>query len=148
LSFATNISLTTRAGAEVSDTLKYFSERIPATFLFAGINVEREGLFSGTRGEQIAGRHTLIGTVGFPYTGDWRSVVACLEHTLRLHDHQPGTLTELDRYLHQRTAGMIGSLSALVREAALDAILTGTEKITKTSLNSVDLDHAAHTKSI
>ncbi|MFX0574574.1 lipase family protein [Nocardia nepalensis] len=46
-----NISLTTRAGADVSDTLKYFAERIPATFLFSGINVEREGLFSGTRGE-------------------------------------------------------------------------------------------------
>jgi hypothetical protein len=29
---------------EVSDTLKYFSERIPATFVYAGINVEREGL--------------------------------------------------------------------------------------------------------
>lgn len=33
-----NISLTTRSGAEVSDTLKYFSERIPATFVYAGIN--------------------------------------------------------------------------------------------------------------
>ncbi|MEV2226915.1 ATP-binding protein [Nocardia vinacea] len=142
-----NISLTTRAGADVSDTLKYFSERIPATFLFAGINVEREGLLSGTRGEQIAGRHTLIRTTGFPYTDDWRGVVASLEDTLRLHDHRPGTLTNFARYLHRRTAGMIGSLSALIREAALDAILTGTEKITKTSLDTIDLDHAAHTKS-
>ena len=31
------------AGGEVSDTLKYFSERIPATFVYAGINVERRG---------------------------------------------------------------------------------------------------------
>ena len=36
--------------------LKYFSERIPATFVYAGIDVERNGLLSGTRGEQIAGR--------------------------------------------------------------------------------------------
>ena len=28
-----NISLATRAGAEVSDTLKYFAERLPATCL-------------------------------------------------------------------------------------------------------------------
>ncbi|MFX0574572.1 hypothetical protein [Nocardia nepalensis] len=42
---------------------------------------------------------------------------------------------------------MIGSLSALIREAALDSILTGTEKITKTSLDTIDLDHAAHIKS-
>lgn len=46
-------------------------------------------------------------------------------------------------YLHQRTAGMIGSLSHLIRGAALDAILTGTEKITKKLLDAVDLDHAA-----
>jgi hypothetical protein len=141
-----NISLTTKAGAEVSDTLKYFSERIPATFIYAGINVEREGLFTGTRGEQIAGRFTMIRTIGFPYTSDWKSVVATLESTLRLHDHQPGTLSDLDRYLHGRTSGMIGSLSALIREAALDAILTGTEKITKKALDTIDLDHAADTK--
>jgi Bacterial TniB protein len=55
-----NLQLATRSGAEVSDTLKYFSERIPATFVYAGINVEREGLFTGTRGQQIAGRFTLI----------------------------------------------------------------------------------------
>ncbi|WP_147144370.1 TniB family NTP-binding protein [Nocardia ninae] len=142
-----NISLTTRAGAEVSDTLKYFSERIPATFVYSGINVEREGLFTGTRGEQIAGRHTLLRTVGFPYTDDWHGVVASIENTLRLHEHRPGTLTGLARYLHHRTAGMIGSLSALIREAALEAILTGTETITKASLDTIDLDHAAHTKS-
>ncbi|MFI6368353.1 TniB family NTP-binding protein [Nocardia sp. NPDC050630] len=138
-----NISLATRAGAEVADTLKYFSERIPATFVYAGINVEREGLFSGTRGEQIAGRFTMIRSVGFPYAADWRSVVATLEATLRLRNHKPGTLTDLDRYLHKRTGGMIGSLSALIREAALEAILTGSEKITKTILDSIDLDHAA-----
>ncbi|MEV0685242.1 ATP-binding protein [Nocardia sp. NPDC050378] len=142
-----NISLTNRAGAEVSDTLKYFSERIPATFVYSGINVEREGLITGARGEQIAGRHTLIQTVGFPYTDDWRGV-ASLENTLRLHMHQPGTLTDLARYLHQRTAGMIGSLSALICEAALECILTGTETITKTSLDTMDLDHAAHPKSL
>lgn len=52
-----NPNLATRNGAEASDTLKYFSERIPATFVFdyAGISIERAGLLSGTRGEQIAG---------------------------------------------------------------------------------------------
>ncbi|PXX58465.1 TniB protein [Nocardia tenerifensis] len=138
-----NISLATKSGAEVSDTLKYFSERIPATFVYAGINVEREGLFSGTRGEQIAGRFTMIGTIGFPYTADWRAVVATLENTLRLHNHTLGTLTDLDRYLHKRTNGMMGSLSALIREAALEAILTGAEKITKQMLDAIELDHAA-----
>ena len=138
-----NVSLATKTGAEVSDTLKYFSERIPATFVYAGINVEREGLFSGTRGQQIAGRFSLITTTPFPHAEDWHGVVATLEHTLRLHNHQPGTLVRLDRYLHQRTGGMIGSLSHLIRGAAIEAILDHSEKITRQLLDGIDLDHAA-----
>lgn len=57
--------------------------------------------------------------------------VAPLEETLLLHEHQRGTLVALDRYLHDRTGGMIGALSHAIRGDAIDAILTGTEKITK-----------------
>jgi hypothetical protein len=138
-----NLALATRNGAEVSDTLKYFSERIPATFIYAGINVEKAGLFSGVRGSQIAGRFTMIPTTAFPRTAEWNSLIATIENALRLHRHKPGSLLELTDYLHHRTAGMIGSLSHLVRGAALDAILTGAEKITKRLLDAVDLDHAA-----
>jgi hypothetical protein len=97
-----NLALTTRTGAEVSDTLKYFSERIPATFVYAGVDVERAGLFSGTRGQQIAGRFGLITTVAFPYASQWQGLVVTLEDALRLHRHRSGTLVRLDRYLHQR----------------------------------------------
>jgi len=138
-----NISLTTRHGTEVADTLKYFSERIPATFVYAGINIERTTLLSGTRGAQIAGRFTLIPTHPFPYGTEWKSLVAALEKTLLLHEHTPGTLTTLDRYLHDRTGGMIGALSHQIRGAAIDAILSGSEKITKQSLAAVSLDYTA-----
>jgi TniB protein len=138
-----NLQLSTRNGAEVSDTLKYFSERIPATFVLAGVDVDRAGLFAGTRGQQIAGRFTLITTSPFPYATEWQGVVATLEDALRLHRHQPGTLAGLDRYLHLRSGGMIGSLSHLIRGAAVEAILDGSERITKATLEAVDLDHAA-----
>ncbi|OPC77597.1 ATP/GTP-binding protein [Embleya scabrispora] len=82
-----NISQTTRSGAEVSDTLKYFSERIPATFVHAGIGVEESELLAGTRGAQIAGRFTLVPTRPFPFGTDWKGLVATLE------------LGQLDRYL-------------------------------------------------
>ena len=143
-----NLKLATRNGAEVSDTLKYFSERIPATFVYAGINVAREGLFSGTRGQQIAGRFTMIPAAPFPCAAEWQGLVATLEGALRLHEHPPGTLTALDRYLHQRTGGMIGSLSHLIRGAAIEAILDGSEKITRKLLDAVDLDHAAQARPI
>ncbi len=138
-----NLKLATRNGAEVSDTLKYFSERIPATFVYAGINVEREGLFSGTRGQQIAGRFTMIPATPFPYAAEWPGLVATLEDALRLNEHPPGTLTGLDRYLHQRTGGMIGSLSHLIRGAAIEAILDGSEQVTRKLMDTIDIDHAA-----
>ncbi|WP_246095046.1 ATP-binding protein [Streptomyces roseicoloratus] len=139
-----NISLTSRNGAEVADTLKYFSERIPATFVYAGINVER--LLAGVRGEQIAGRFTLIRTHPFPYGPEWKGLVRTLEGTLVLLKHEPFSLIRLDRFLHERCGGMIGSLSHQIRGAAIDAILTGTEELTKYGLEDVPLDIAASPK--
>ncbi|MBD3008244.1 TniB family NTP-binding protein [Streptomyces sp. 5-10] len=141
-----NLSLATRNGAEVSDTLKYFSERIPATFVYAGVDLEANGLFDGTRGRQIAGRFGVIETVPFPRTEEWAGLVTTLEQALRLHHHRSGTLEGPARYLHERTGGMIGSLSHLIRGAAIDAILNGTEKITRKSLQSVKLDRAAQNR--
>lgn len=138
-----NLQLSTRNGAEVSDTPKYFSERIPATFVYAGVDVARAGLFAGTRGQQLAGRFGLIGTVAFPYQDEWKGLVATLEDALRLHRHRPGTLTRLDRYLHLRTGGMIGSLSHLLRGAAIEAVLAGSEQLSRQLLDGVGLDHAA-----
>lgn len=69
-------------------------------------------------------------------------LVASLEAALRLRRHRAGSLPALDHYLHDRTAGMIGSLSHLIRGAAIDAVLTGTEAITKPVLDRVELDHA------
>ncbi|MCS0600660.1 ATP-binding protein [Streptomyces sp. LP11] len=138
-----NISLTTQHGAEVADTLKYFSERIPATFIYAGIDIEHGSLLTGTRGAQIAGRFTLIPTQPFPYNSEWRGLVATMEKTLALRRHELGTLAKLDRYLHDRTGGMIGALSHQIRGAAIDAIFNGTEKITKAGLKAVSLDVAA-----
>lgn len=145
-----NLNLATRAGAEVSDQLKYFSERIPATFVYAGIDVERVGLFTGTRGRQIASRFATIATKPFGYATtvqreQWEALVATFEQTLRLRRHRPGSLVRIAAHLHDRTGGMIGSLSHLIRAAAIDAIITGAERITKTSLDAVHLDHAAET---
>jgi hypothetical protein len=142
-----NLNLATRNGAEASDTLKYFSERIPATFAYAGISVERAGLLPGTRGEQIAGRFSMIRTGPFPRGAQWAGLIAALEHSLRLHRHAPGTLPGLDQYLYSRTGGMIGSLLRLIRSAAVQAILDGTERITRKNLETIDVDIAAGTGS-
>ncbi len=143
-----NISLHTRNGAEASDQLKYLAERISATFVYAGIAVEAQGLFAGVRGRQIAGRFSAITTHPFGNTttverDHWRALVATLEQALRLHCLPPGRLLKHADLLHERTGGMIGSLSHLIRDAAVDAVLTGSETITKSALMNVRLDHAA-----
>ncbi|MGW2100016.1 AAA family ATPase [Streptomyces olivaceoviridis] len=143
-----NLNLATQAGAEASDQLKYLSERIPATFVLAGIDVTTSGLFSGVRGQQIAGRYTVTETEPFDYgtTGqrqNWRNLVASLEDALRLHRHKPGSLVKLDGYLHERTDGAIGSLSQLVRGAALEAIISGSEAITRKTLETIEVDQTA-----
>jgi len=138
-----NLNLGTAAGEDLSDHLKYFTEHLPATFLYAGIDVERCGVFTGTRGRQLAGRCALIPTGPFPYRDEWRQLVAAMEATLLLHRHRPGALVEQAKYLHHRTGGMIGSLAHLTRAAAIRAILTGDEQLAEPLLDTVRIDHAA-----
>jgi AAA domain len=138
-----NLNLATSAGEDMSDHLKYFAEHLPATFAYAGVDVERSGLFTGVRGRQIAGRCVLISTGPFPCQAEWAALLATLDAALRLHRHRPGTLPQLGKYLHQRTGGMIGSLSHLVRAAALTAVMDGTEEITRELLDGIPVDHAA-----
>ena len=109
--------------------------------MFAGISVERAGLLSGARGEQIAGRFTMVRTGPFGQDQQWITLIAALEGSLRLHRHRPGTLPQLGSYLHRRTHGMIGSLLWLVRSAAIQAVTDGTEKITRKDLDAIQVEH-------
>ena len=87
----------------------------------------------------------MVRTAPFGRDAQWTALIAALEDSLRLHRHRPGTLTQLDSYLHQRTNGMIGSLLWLIRSAAINAVLDGTEKITRKALESVHADFASQT---
>jgi len=136
-----NVNLATSAGEDMSDHLKYFTEHLPATFVYAGINVESSGLFTGIRGQQIAARCVLTRTGKFLYTQEWRRMVATMEQALRLHRHQPGSLLKHAKYLHQRTGGLISSLSHITRASAIRAILDGSERITRDLLDTIVVDH-------
>lgn len=140
-----NLNLATSAGEEMSDHLKYFADHIPATFVYAGIDVEAL-LFNGIRGRQIAGRYTTLRTAPFPRSDEWKGLVAIFDESLRLYDHAAGSLLPLSDYLHERTGGSISSLSHLLRAAAILAMLPGgPEAVTRDVLDDVILDHAAET---
>ena len=44
----------TSTGAEAADWLKDLTERVPATFVYAGIDVTDSAVFTGVRGAQLA----------------------------------------------------------------------------------------------
>ncbi|MFJ8747588.1 TniB family NTP-binding protein, partial [Embleya sp. NPDC127516] len=56
----------TTTGAETADLLKDLTERIGATFVYAGIDVTATPLFGGVRGAQLAGRASLVECGAFP----------------------------------------------------------------------------------
>ncbi|MEV5479119.1 TniB family NTP-binding protein [Streptomyces sp. NPDC052207] len=135
----------TRAGAETADQMKHLGERIAATFVYAGVDVEHSPLLTGPRGAQIAGRFTLLRNTALPYGTTeqrqvWQYLVGDMEEALRLRHHRPGTLERHAAYLHRRTGGVMGSLSHLIRAAALASLDDGSEKITKKLLADIHLD--------
>ncbi|WP_344387684.1 ATP-binding protein [Streptomyces vastus] len=137
----------TTTGAEAADLLKDLTERIKATFVYTGIDVAATPLFAGVRGAQLAGRASLITCGPLPARHGTRrpfpDLITDMEAALDLQQHTSGTLRRHASYLHQRTAGRIGSLARLVRQAAITAICDGTERITKKSLEAIQLDHLA-----
>ncbi|MDQ8706147.1 TniB family NTP-binding protein [Streptomyces sp. LHD-70] len=56
----------TTTGAETADLLKDLTERIRATFVYAGIDVTGTALLSRVRGAQLAGRACLVEGSAFP----------------------------------------------------------------------------------
>ncbi|WP_225854861.1 TniB family NTP-binding protein [Micromonospora sp. ALFpr18c] len=75
------LDLTTRQGKNASDQLKYFFDTISATFVYAGLDLHENGMFSGVRGRQIAGRFIPVDTSPFTYRTaqdktDWAKLVA------------------------------------------------------------------------
>ncbi|MGW2707336.1 ATP/GTP-binding protein [Streptomyces sp. NPDC001340] len=138
----------TTTGTQAADPLKDPTERLPTTFIYASINLPAP-LFTGTRGAQLAGRATLIDCGPSPPATDHVNPSATSSPTSKAPSTSPttnpGTLPRHAPYLHQRTAGRIGSLTRLIRQAAITAICDGTERINKNSLGTIRLDHLAET---
>lgn len=99
----------TRPGADTSDQVKTLMERVPATFVLAGVNVEDSPLLTGPRGAQLAARCKLLRTPpllnGTPeQKKTWRTLLGDMEGALRLARHRPGTLLRHAAYIHSAPA--------------------------------------------
>lgn len=153
-------------GKLANDHLKYLANYCAATFIYAGVEVATSGLFTeGTskRKTQTSGRFSvlplqpfapnLLGAPGKPTKAsearrqqqrdEWAALVLSMESALRLYNHKTGTLTMQWEYLLERTGGVIASLSALIRTAAITAIEDGSETITRSLLDNIETDWTA-----
>ncbi|MET8978986.1 ATP-binding protein [Streptomyces sp. NPDC004539] len=135
----------TQPGADTSDQVKTLAERVPATFVLAGVDVENSPLLTGPRGAQLSARFKILRTPpllnGTPeQKATWRKLLSDMEGALRLARHRPGTLVRHANYIHLLTGGVMASLSLVIREAAIRSIVEGSYRITKSLLSQVVLD--------
>ena len=149
-----NLASRSVGAGESVDLLKGLSNDVPATFVYAGINLtESDGVLGGARGNQIGSRFAVVKMealeLGYaPDRKTWHRLLSAFEAQLRLTEHETGTLNRLSDYLYGRTSGAIGSLSRLLTGAAIEAIQNPElpEQITEELLETRTLDHTAETR--
>lgn len=146
-----NLKRTNPGNSESVDVLKSLSNRIPATFVYVGINIHHGPMLADDRGRQVAGRFSLeqLGNFGLANDADrnlWDLIIGLFEERLALISQEPGELARSAKYLHERTKGSIGSLAHLLFGAAQVLIYTGrapeNERLTREDLDGVALDLA------
>ncbi|KJL28833.1 Bacterial TniB protein [Microbacterium oxydans] len=127
---------------------------VEATLVFAGIDLNDNGLFEGISGRQLSSRTQLIEL--HPYSaateGDrevWKTTGDYFEDALGLIGNEPGTVRSLASYLFNRTGGVMGELANTLRTAAViliksDAVARyGREQITQHLLDEIPMGDAA-----
>lgn len=142
--------LKTRAevGMQAASALKDFSERVPATFLYVGVDLPRSDFLGGPMGAQMQGRTTMIQMQ--PYSigsakdrAEWEKVIALFEREFPLAEHEVGALMDEAAWLHAVTGGVIGSLRTLLRKAQIAAIIDGREHLDRAALEPILPDYRA-----
>lgn len=113
-----------------NEHLKYLANILDVTFVYAGIDLEKSGLFDegallDTMTAQTGGRFMHCKVERFQAkSGDWLALLDGLEEKLVLERLEKGTLRAHAGYLYARSQGSIGILVNLVRKAANLAVGT------------------------
>lgn len=132
---------------EAVDLLKGLHNDIAATFLYCGIDVTNSSLMSGTRGQQLRSRFSVLELERYTWANvdhrkQWKRLVRSFEDHLQLAAHPVGTLNAEAEYLWERTNGSIGSLGRLLTGPAIDLIQNraDVEKLDRAQLAGYTLD--------
>ena len=144
-----NIDLRFVGAKTISDTIKDLMNHIPATFVFAGIDVDAMGIFVGYDDqnyeedtvEQKSRRrivkkpnistasqmfHRLADYEMLPFNNklqkEAEAIIGVLDKEIALVHHKRGDLLALFPYIMQRTDGFIGAMISLIRQGCEAAI--------------------------
>lgn len=112
--------------------LTYLCGQVPALFVYAAH--DPGFTMTGTGMSQSGVRATHLRAVPVTDPEVWQTLVDSLEDLLRLRRHQAGSLSFAGPYLLRRTGGWVGPLVHLVRSAAIQAIVDGSERVSMASL--------------
>lgn len=133
-------------GMEAASALKLFTERVPATFIYVGVDLQQSDLFGGQMGRQMQGRTTMFSMSPFTlgshkHRENWERLIAQFEREFPLYEHEVGSLTEEAAWLHARTGGVIGSLRTLLRKGQIQAIYEDQEYLDRELLKGIESDY-------
>lgn len=123
-----------RGNEQVADALKELSERCPGTMVYAGVDVARNGLFWGSRGEQIMARFELVKFEEYDTTRPegaavWGRILVDLENALCLICQPQEEILTVAAELRHLSRGSIGRVAKAVRRGARQAIEQRTERL-------------------
>jgi hypothetical protein len=148
----------TIANGESAQVIKALYNRLHATFVFSGSELDIAGPIATSRGAQISGR-SMPASLRFYELGNsgksagpveqrqrevWNNLVQSFVPYLLLDGQTAEALVRISVYLHHRTRGSIGALALLLTLGAADLIdqrlPAGKERLALAQLDGITLD--------
>ena len=133
------------ADRSANEHLKFLANELPATFVYAGINLDSSGLFDDgglidLPYAQTGGRFLHCRVERFNAdTVEWTDLLNALQGHLLLLEMPPDCLVKMSGYLFKRTQGSIGALVNLVRKGA-NLVVGRIETLTVKLLDQIKTD--------
>ncbi|MEJ8814259.1 AAA family ATPase [Variovorax ureilyticus] len=144
------LKMRNKSGQDVNNHLKALASKIPATFGYAGVDLNESGLFLEGRSEerrarsQTAHRFSRYLLVPFKSNGiDYLAFLKKVEEQLCLVLHKPGDVLSLQEYIHERTKGYTGAIAQLLKLGARKAIREKKERLSIAVLDGIKLANAS-----
>jgi energy-coupling factor transporter ATP-binding protein EcfA2 len=122
-----NLNAWTTANGDTIDILRSIHNQVPATFIYAGLNLIGGKLLAGPKGAQITARSTSLQMTHYAMRKptlrkEWHALVGSFEKALPLVGHELGQLAGHADRLADLCDGSLGQLSKMLTGLAIQRI--------------------------